>query len=641
MEASLAILKKYWKHVQFRPLQLEIITSVLSGHDTLALLPTGGGKSVCFQVPAMQLEGLCIVISPLIALMKDQVERLKSKGIYAIAVHSGMSRGEIDVYLNNCILGPVKFLYVSPERLQTEMFQARVMQMKVALIAVDEAHCISQWGYDFRPSYLQIVQLREIFPSVPIIALTATATHQVREDIIKELAFRKSHEVFQQTFARDNLSFVVRKAENKERKLLEVLQKVKGSVIIYVRSRKGTYELAEVLVKKGISATHYHAGLTFDQRSQHQDDWIKSKKRVMVATNAFGMGIDKPDVRTVVHLDLPENLESYYQEAGRAGRDGLRAYAVVIYHDADVAALQTKVLQSHPTLEFLKKVYQALANYFQLAEGSSEGESYDFDLYDFCDRFKWHASEAYSGLRKLEEEGLIEFNESFYSPSQLLFSAEKARIYEFQVANARFDPIIKMLLRLHGGQLYSEFTKISETYLAKALKISLDELMALLKHLDEIQLVIYRPAKDKPQLTFVLPRQDAARLPLNIKRLEERRALTDSKMQSMVEYVTTSHRCRMQMIQGYFGEETFQSCGKCDVCITKKKKENILEIDELRSEVVKLINEKLYTIEQLEERIAPQDTELFIDVIREMVDDGEIEYDSVWRLRIKEKRLKK
>lgn len=635
METSLSILKKYWKHTQFRPLQQEIINAVLERHDTLALLPTGGGKSICFQVPAMQLDGLCIVISPLIALMKDQVENLKSKGIYALAVHSGMGREEIDIYLNNCIFGAVKFLYVSPERLQTEIFQERVKQMKVSLIAVDEAHCISQWGYDFRPSYLQIAQLREVLTGVPVIALTATATTQVRDDIISKLAFGKSREVYQQTFARDNLSFVVRHTENKERKLLEVLQKVQGSVIIYVRSRKGTQETAELLVKKGISATHYHAGLTFDQRSQHQEDWIKNKKRVIVATNAFGMGIDKPNVRTVVHLDLPENLESYYQEAGRAGRDGLRAFAAIIYHKADITSLQTKVQQSHPSIEFLKKVYQALANYFQLAEGSGEGESFDFELYDFCDHFKLHVAEVYNALKKLEEEGLIEFNESFYSPSQLFFSADKGRIYEFQVANARFDPIIKMLLRLYGGQLYTDFTKISESYLAKALNISLPDLTALLNHLHEIQLIIYRPAKDKPQLTFVLPRQDAARLPLNIKRLEERKALSESKMEKMVEFVTTSHRCRMQLVQEYFGEDTFQVCGKCDVCIDKKKRENLQEIKGLRSEVLKLLAEKLYTIEQLEERIAPQDVELFVDVIREMVDDGEIEYDAVWRLKIR------
>lgn len=607
----------------------------MKGNDTLALLPTGGGKSVCFQVPAMLLEGLCIVISPLIALMKDQVENLKNKGIYALAVHSGMSRAEIDIYLNNCIFGNVKFLYVSPERLQTEIFRERVKQMKVSLVAVDEAHCISQWGYDFRPSYLQIVQLRETLPDVPLMALTATATPQVKEDIIDKLSFRKNYQVFQKTFARDSISFVVRKTENKERKLLEVLQKVKGSVIIYARSRKGTHELAEAFSKIGISATYYHAGLTFEQRTQHQEDWIKNKKRVMVATNAFGMGIDKPDVRIVIHLDLPENLESYYQEAGRAGRDGQRSYAVIIYQDADVFSLESKVQQSHPSIKTLKMVYQCLANYYQLAMGSSEGESYDFELHNFCDRFKLHISETYNALKKLEEEGLIEFNESFYSPSVLHFSLDKSKLYEFQVANERFDPLIKMLLRLYGGQLYTEFTKISESYLANALKVSVDELIALLQHLNNLHLVIYQPVKNKPQITFILPRQDAENLPLNIKRLEERKALADSKMNAIIKFVTSSHRCRMQLMLEYFGEETYNTCGKCDVCIAKKKKENIIEIKELRKEVIILLKTNLYTIEQLEKRIAPADTELFIDVIREMVDDGEIEYDSVWRLSIK------
>jgi ATP-dependent DNA helicase RecQ len=635
LEQALTILKKYWRHSQFRPLQEEIVDSIINHHDTLALLPTGGGKSVCFQVPALAMDGLCLVISPLIALMKDQVESLKNKGIYAIAVHSGMGRAEIDIGLNNCIYGNVKFLYLSPERLLTEIFQARVKQMKVNLIAVDEAHCISQWGYDFRPSYLQIVQLRELLPEVPVMALTASATPQVRNDIIDKLAFRKDHQVFQKTFVREALSFVVRKTENKDRKLVEILQKVKGSIIIYARSRKATQTLAESLNKNAVSATYYHAGLTYEQRTLHQEEWIKNKKRVMVATNAFGMGIDKPDVRVVVHVDLPENLESYYQEAGRAGRDGQRAYAVIIYHDADVSTLQSKVQQSHPSVEFLKKVYQCLANYFQLALGSSEGESYDFELYDFCDHFKLQVADVYNALKKLEEEGLIEFNESFYSPSLLHFSADQAKLYEFQVANERFDPLIKMLLRLYGGQMYTDFTKISETYLAKALKVRLTELTSLLQHLHELGMVVYQPAKDKPQITFVLARQDADRLPLNVKRLEERKALAESKMKSMAEFVTTTHRCRMQLIQEYFGEEIFDTCGKCDVCIAKRKKENLSQIQELKKEVLTLLKDKLYTIEQLEKRIAPPDTELFIDVIREMVDDGEIEYDSVWRLKIR------
>src|SRR5690349_20126702 len=349
------------------------------------------------------MDGLCIVITPLIALMKDQVGQLKNRGIEAVAIHSGMSRFEIDVLLNNCIYGAVKFLYVSPERLQTEIFIARVKQMKVSLIAVDEAHCISQWGYDFRPPYLKIADLRELKPEVPVIALTATATTVVRDDIMNRLAFREPASVFQKSFARETLSFVVRKTENKERKLLEILQKVKGSAIIYVRSRKATQEIATALLKKKISASFYHAGLNFEERTKRQDDWIQNRSRVMVATNAFGMGIDKPDVRVVIHLDLPENIESYYQEAGRAGRDGNRAYATIIYQDADIAALQLKVRQAHPTTEYLKTVYQALANNFQLALGSGEGESYDFDLHTFADKFHFHTGEVYNALKKLEE----------------------------------------------------------------------------------------------------------------------------------------------------------------------------------------------------------------------------------------------
>lgn len=634
MESSLSILKKYWRHSQFRPLQQEIIDAVLAGNDTLALLPTGGGKSVCFQVPAMMLDGLCIVVSPLIALMKDQVGNLKSKGIYALAVHSGMDRQEIDVHLNNCIYGKVKFLYLSPERLQTEIFQERVKQMKVSLIAVDEAHCISQWGYDFRPPYLKLAALREVLPQVPVLALTATATPQVSDDIIDKLTFRSGYRIFRKTFARDNLSFVVRKTDNKERKLIEVLQKVKGSVIIYARSRKATHETAESLARIGIASTFYHAGLSHEQRALHQDEWIKNKARVMVATNAFGMGIDKPDVRTVVHLDIPETLESYYQEAGRAGRDGQRSYAVIIYNDADISSLEVKTAQAHPSIDFLKEVYQSLANYYQLALGSSEGESYDFELHDFCERYSLHMPEVYNALKKLEEEGVVSFNESFYSPSLLYLSTDKSRLYEFQVANERFDPLIKMLLRLYGGQLYDDFIKISERYLASALKISVEEMISLLKHLHELQVLVYRPAKESPQLTFILPRQDVSRLPLNVKRIEQRKNLAEAKMNSMITFTTSAHRCRMQLVQEYFGETTDNTCGKCDVCIDRKKSENIFEIKELRKEVLTLLKGKLYTLEQLEKRINPRDSELFVEVIREMVDDGVVEYDSVWRLKI-------
>jgi ATP-dependent DNA helicase RecQ len=635
LDTPLSILKRYWKHLQFRPQQEEIIAAVLSKQDTLALLPTGGGKSVCFQVPAMLMDGLCIVISPLIALMKDQVEGLKKKGIPAVAIHSGMSRAEIDRLLDNCIHGLVKFLYVSPERLQTELFIVRVKQMKVSLIAVDEAHCISQWGYDFRPPYLKIADLRNLHPKTPVIALTATATVRVKDDIIEKLAFREPFETFQRTFARENISFVVRKSENKEKKLLEVLQKVKGSAIVYVRSRKGATELSEILNRKQISSTVYHAGLIFQERTSHQDDWLKGRRRVMVATNAFGMGIDKPDVRTVVHLDLPENLESYYQEAGRAGRDGLRSYAAVIFNDSDISSLQQKVRQAHPEAAYLKRVYQALANYYQLAEGSGEGESFDFDLHEFSDRFGLHLTEVYSALKKLEEEGLIQFNESFYSPSHLLFQKDRAAMYEFQVANERFDPLIKMLLRLYGAQLFTEFIKISESQLARGLKTSEDELKSLLLHLHELRVLIYQPVIDGPQVTFVLPRQDADHLPLNYDRLKARKELAQMKMEAMIEFVTSSHRCRMQRILDYFGEHTWQTCGICDVCIALKKKENQMEAKELRGEILRFLRTKAMTSEELERHINPRDVELFLDVVRELVDSGDLEYDEVWQLALK------
>ena len=615
-------------------MQEDIIMSVLNGHDTLALLPTGGGKSVCFQVPALLSEGICIVITPLIALMKDQVSQLKQRGIEAVAIHSGMTRQQVDILLDNCIHGKTKFLYVSPERLQTEMFIARVKQMKVGLIAVDEAHCISQWGYDFRPPYLQIATLRELIPEVTVIALTASATEIVCEDITNRLAFRTGYALFKKSFARENLSFVVRKSENKEKKVLEILQKVQGPAIIYVRSRKATQEIAGALTKKRISASFYHAGLNFEERSNRQDQWIQNKNRVMVATNAFGMGIDKPDVRIVIHLDLPENLESYYQEAGRAGRDGLRAYAVMIYQDADVSNLKLKTEQSHPSPEVLKKIYQALANQYQLATGSGTGESFDFDLLAFTERFSLATGEVYVALKKLEEEGIIQFNESFYSPSQLHFAFDKTKLYEFQVANGQFDPVIKMMLRLYGGELFSDFVRISESYLAKGLHISEKELIKTLKHLHELRVLIYQPVKEKPQITFVLPRQDAEKLPLDIPRMTARKKLLTEKMNAMINFATTQYRCRMQVIQEYFNEVTFNTCGICDVCIEKRKKENERAFDELRQEILNMLKQGSQTIENLEERIAPRDHELFVDVIREMVDDGELQYDKAWRLRL-------
>ena len=626
------ILKRYWGHDYFRFPQAEIIQSVLSGHDTLALLPTGGGKSVCFQVPTLMMEGLCLVITPLIALMQDQVEQLKGKGIKATAVHSGMTREEIDITLDNCVYGNEKFLYLSPERLQTELFRERLKKMNVCLVAVDEAHCISQWGYDFRPPYLQIAQLRELMQEVPFIALTATATLKVKEDIVDKLQFKKDSAVFQKSFARENLSFVVRETESKEKKLLDVLRKVKGSSIVYVRSRKATQDIARFLTRQEISATFYHAGLLYQDRHERQTEWLQNRVRVMVATNAFGMGINKLDVRTVIHMDLPENLESYYQEAGRGGRDGHRSFAAVIFHKVDVSSLRSKVEQSQPGLEYLKKVYQALANYFQLAIGSSQGESHDFDLEDFCKRFAFKSTVAFVALKKLEEEGLIQLSDSFYRPSRLHFSVDKKRLYEFQVANAKYDPFIKTVLRLYGGELFSDFKAVSGSQVAKAAKWTEKEVKDAFQKLSKLQLLNYVPASESPQITFVLSRQDSDRLPVDRVKMEERRKLNFGKMEAMISYVEQDHRCRMLLIQDYFGEVTDVRCGICDVCIEKKKKENRSALLDYEHQILYLLKQKPMTVEELEESVAPDEHELFLEVIREMVDRSVIRYDEFWVL---------
>jgi ATP-dependent DNA helicase RecQ len=567
-----SILKQYWGHDHFRLPQREIIQAAVEGKDVLALLPTGGGKSVCFQVPGLMLEGIAIVVSPLIALMQDQVQQLKARNIPALAVYSGMGRNEIDIALDNAVYGKFKFLYVSPERLKTEMFLERFKKMKVSLVAIDEAHCISQWGYDFRPPYLEIHKLRDIKPDVGFIALTATATREVKQDIMDKLGMR-SPLVFQKSFTRDNLAFVVRKTEDKERKLVEVLRNVPGTAVVYMRSRKATVDIARYLEQQGISSTYYHAGLSHSDRMGRQEAWISNQKRVMVATNAFGMGIDKADVRVVVHLDLPENLEAYYQEAGRAGRDGKKSYAAVLYHDADVSGLRTKVQQAHPAPDYLKKIYQGLANYFQLAEGSGEGESFEFDMDAFCSRFGFRAGAAFSAIKKLEEEGLILLSESFYRPSRAHVQSGKTRLYEFQVANEKFDAVIKALLRVHGSELFTEFVPIAESKIAKALKISEAQVAELLKQLAQLQVISYEPSSEKPQITFVTQRQDAKHLTLNLQRIEERRQLAESKMEAMIDFAEQQRRCRMQVMLDYFGESTFDTCGQCDVCVARKKKD--------------------------------------------------------------------
>jgi ATP-dependent DNA helicase RecQ len=629
-----SILKKYWGYNSFHTPQAEIIASALAGNDVVAILPTGAGKSVCFQVPALIQEGLCLVITPLIALMQDQVQQLKQRGIAAHAIHSGISYREIDILLDNCIYGQQKFLYLSPERLQTELFQERVKKMNVNLIAVDEAHCISQWGYDFRPPYLQIALLREFLPNVPMMALTASATRKVREDIIDKLQLKKPT-VFQISFARDNLSLSVRKTETKEKKMLEILNKVPGAAIVYVRSRKATQALVQLLQRNKISSTFYHAGLHHQDRLTRQEDWLTDQCRVMVATNAFGMGINKPNVRTVIHMDLPEDIESYYQEAGRAGRDGKKAYAILIFHEVDAQTLRHKVEQSQPGLEYISKIYQALANHYQLAIGSSQGESFDFDLDTFSKKFSFKPSAVYPALRKLEEAGLIQLNESFYKPARVHFSIDKKKIYEFQVAHARFDPLVKMLLRLYGGELYSDFMTISEMQLASALKQTVQEVKLELLQLHQLQLLAYEPAIDNARITFVLARQDADHLPIQRATLAARRTLHLEKMEAIIHYAEQNHRCRMQVIQEYFDEVTFSTCEICDVCIDKRKVHNHAILLDYQNQIGYLMAQRPLSPDELEQQAAPEDREMFIEVLREMVDAGQLYYDEHWILHLK------
>ena len=628
------ILRQYWGYDQFRPPQEDIINSVLQKKDVLALLPTGGGKSVCFQVPALCMEGICIVITPLIALMQDQVSQLKNKGISAVAIHSGLGRSEIDVLLDNCIYGSIKFLYVSPERLQTELFQERFKKMKVAVVAIDEAHCISQWGHDFRPPYLQIKILREIKPGITFIALTASATGKVKDDIITHLEL-KDPATFQISFARNNLSFVVRKTENKEKKMLEILRRVPGPAIVYLRSRKGTMDFAKYLARQKISSTYYHAGLKHEERERRQAEWIGNHVRVMAATNAFGMGIDKPDVRVVIHVDIPEDLESYYQEAGRAGRDGKKAFAAIVYHPSDVEGMERKVEQSHPTPDQLKHIYQCLANFFQLAAGSGEGESFPFNFEDFSKRFNLSPGLAFTALKKLEEEGLIQLSESFYQPSRLHFEVDNKRLYEFQIANAYYEPLIKTALRLYGGEAFSGFVKISEKQLASFLKTSDKAVTTALNQLSKLRIIDYQPASDTPKVTYLLPREDASHLSINWKRLEERRQLHISKMKAMSNYVTQTHLCRMQVMQEYFDELNTKPCGMCDVCIDRKKTEDLYALKNYREQILYLLKQKKMPVDELETAVDPKDKEVFVEVVREMLDEGILVYDDFWLIGIR------
>jgi ATP-dependent DNA helicase RecQ len=562
------ILKQYWGYDNFRPLQEEIINSVLQKKDTLALLPTGGGKSICFQVPAMELDGICIVISPLIALMKDQVENLNKRGILAMAIFSGMGKREIDIALDNCVYGPVKFLYLSPERLLTDLVKERIKYMKVNLLAVDEAHCVSQWGYDFRPPYLHIADIRELHPNVPILALTASATDEVRLDIVDKLAF-KNHQIFKKSFERVNLSYSVLNQENKLQKLIDVCNGVKGSGIVYVKTRRDTVEIAKFLNQHQIPAQYYHAGLNLEERGQKQNYWLNNQVRVMVATNAFGMGIDKPDVRFVVHYEIPESLEAYYQEAGRAGRDEKKAYAVILFQERDQLVFEKRFVQNFPDLAFIKQVYHYLCNYLQIPFEAGQGITYNFDLAVFCAKFQIDILSTISAIKFLENAMYFVLSENALLPSRLQFIVTGDDLYKFQVEHSKFDGFIKSVLRLYGGA-FDQFIAVKESDIAQKTGLSKSAVWHYLIELDKLEIISYQPQSNLPLLTFLQPRIKTEDVAIDSNHFENRKITYQKKMQAMLTFAT-KHICRNIQLLNYFNESNAKECGVCDVCLANKR----------------------------------------------------------------------
>lgn len=558
-------LKKYWGYDDFRPLQLDIVQSVLEGNDTLALLPTGGGKSICFQVPGLCLEGISIVVSPLIALMKDQVKNLKERGIRAYAIYSGMSIAEIDRILDNCIHGGVQFLYLSPERLTSDLAIERIKQMQVTLIAIDEAHCISQWGYDFRPSYLSIAEIRELLPNVPLIALTATATEPVVKDIQEKLVFSKNSKLFQKSFARDNLSYVVLYEENKRSKMLEILKQISGAGIVYVQNRRETQEVAYFLKKNGISAEYYHAGRSGDTREKVQDDWIVNKTRIIVATNAFGMGIDKPDVRVVVHLTLPDSLEAYFQEAGRAGRDEQKAYGILLYNQSDRIKQERYFKQSFPTIKEIRRVYQALGSYYQLAVGAGLGQTFDLDVPDFAKRFNLNPVEVLHALKILMKEEYLDLTENVFFPSTLRVIVRKEEMYDYMLRNNKLQRLVNVILRSSQGA-FNHDVNIKEGQLAKSLRVTQKELVFMLEKLHRDAIILYKPQKDAPQLTFLMERLPEKELIIDQQRYNFLKERQQRRLESTLYYAETL-QCRNQLLLAYFDENGAKKCGHCDVCL--------------------------------------------------------------------------
>jgi ATP-dependent DNA helicase RecQ len=622
MEKYREILSKYWGYPAFRELQEEIIFSVAEEKkDTLALMPTGGGKSITFQVPALAMSGICLVVTPLIALMKDQVENLKKRNIKALMIHSGMTAREIDITLSNAVFGDYKFLYLSPERLQTEIFRIRMERMNVNLIAVDESHCISQWGYDFRPSYLQIAEIRTIAPDAPVLALTATATPKVVDDIMEKLHFKKPN-LLKKSFERTNLIYIVRTTEDKLAYLLNILRKEQGSGIVYVRTRGATKEIAQRLMNEGISADFYHAGLSSEMRNSKQDDWQSGRTRIIVATNAFGMGIDKPDVRVVVHIDLPDSVEAYFQEAGRAGRDGKRAYAVLLYNKTDKIKFEQRFRTEFPAIDQIKNVYQSACNYLQIAYGTGKNSSHSFDIASFSRTYKFYPTTVISAFKFLLKENVAELTEEINNPSRLFFTVNRDDLYKIQINNPDIDNFIKGVLRMYTG-LFSDFVNIDEAYLAKVMFKTRDEVYNMLVRLNKMKIAEYIPQRRSPMMILHEERLDSPNIRISSENYLWAKNRYTERMNAMLAYSENEMECRSVQLLAYFGEKNAPRCAKCDVC-RHRNEINLTkyEFDSIVEKITEILTQAPSSVEDIVKQIEKPDKT--IKVIRQLMDNGKI-----------------
>lgn len=615
-----SILKQYWGYDEFRPLQEDIVLSVLEGKDTLALLPTGGGKSICFQVPGLAKEGICIVISPLIALMKDQVENLKKRGIKAGAIYSGLSNHEIESLLSNCAYGDtIKFLYVSPERLKTDLFINYLQRMKVSMFAIDEAHCISQWGYDFRPPYLQIAEIRNHFPDVPVLALTATATPEVVKDIQLRLAFSEEN-VFQKSFKRDNLSYMVVKEENKMGRMMRVINHYPGTGIVYVRNRRKTKEIAEYIAAHGVTADFYHAGLTSDVRDAKQNDWMSGKTRVIVSTNAFGMGIDKPDVRWVIHLDIPDTIEAYFQEAGRGGRDLLLSTAVMLYDDGDIKELKEGFERSYPPISFIKNAYKELCNHYQIAIGEGENKSFAFHLEEISRKLKVKPVELFNAINFLEKLGVMMVSEDGKKHSVVMMNMQSDDLEAFYKLHPEREEIIKLLLRSYGG-IFTNYIRISEEELSRRAEVEVNEVMKQLREISQLGVFHYIPRTKTPQISFLVNRVDENYLYFSEAIYKTRKDMAKKRLEAVLSFVESTEQCRSQLLLAYFGEKKSEKCGGCDVCLKWHRDElRKKEYEAIKGEIQK--HKGLTHKEIIIEVSKKYPEKKVIEVLREMIDFG-------------------